>query len=184
MITTAKIRPSVRTYSSFQKANHWTLALLCFLEFPTAVGLQRAHLGHAFGIKASSWDRFLAVSHEWAGWLILILGTLLLLSRVFQGAPPLPPGMRLWQRLLAYTSHTAIYLGLIGLVASGATAMYFSGTLSFVHVTLAKVGIGLISLHVAAALWHQLFRGDGLLKRLLPGRRRVTQIPTSRRKLQ
>jgi len=184
MITKTKIRPSDQTYSSFQKASHWMLALLCFFEFPTAVGLQRSHLGHPFGIKASTWDRFLAGSHEWAGWLILILGTFLFVSRFFHGAPPLPSGMRLWQRLLAYTSHAAIYLGLFGLVASGATAMYFSGRFSFVHVTLAKVGIGLISLHVAAVLWHQLFRGDDLLKRLLPSRKCAPDIRPNRGKLQ
>jgi len=163
-----------RTYSSLQKASHWGLALLCVLEFPTAAGIQRAHLGHAFGIKASGWDSFMAVGHEWGGWLILILALLLLFGRLFQGAPRLPPGMRFWQRALAHAAHAAIYFGLLALVASGAVAMYLSGRLAFVHIALSKAGVGLISLHLVGVLWHQTIRRDDLLERLMPARRQAS----------
>ena len=163
-----------RAYSSLQKAIHWGLVLLCVLEFPTAAGIQRAHLGHAFGIKASGWDSFMAVGHEWGGWLILILALLLLFGRLFHGAPRLPPGMRFWQRALAYSAHAAIYIGLLALVASGAAAMYLSGRFAFAHIALSKAGVGLISLHLVAVFWHQTIRRDELLERLMPARRQVS----------
>jgi cytochrome b561 len=166
-------RPN-RGYSPLQKASHWGLALLCVAEFPTAGGIQRGHLGHAFGIKPSTIDSLLATAHEWAGWLILVLGALLLFSRVFHGAPKLPHGMRFWQRALAYMGHSTIYLGLFALVASGAAAMYLSGRLAFVHIALSQIGVALISLHLVAVFWHQLVRRDDLLERLMPARRQIS----------
>jgi cytochrome b561 len=161
-----------RSHSSLQKGSHWGLALLCLVEFPTAEAIQRGHLGHTFGIRPSTIDSLLATTHEWTGWLILVLVTLLLASRVLEGAPRLPDGMKPWQRLLAYAAHAAIYLGLFALVASGAAAMYFSGRLAFIHIVLSQIGVALIALHVVAALWHQLVRRDDLLERLMPARRR------------
>ncbi|WP_431192349.1 cytochrome b [Rhodopirellula bahusiensis] len=158
-------------YSTLQMASHWALAVLCVVEFPTAFAIVRAHLGHAFGIKASPFDLFLANIHEWAGWAILLLTVLLLLDRFVRGAPKLPSGMSLWQRTIAHGAHAAIYLCLFALVASGAVAMYLSAKLALFHITLTKVGIGLISLHLAGVVWHQLVRRDGLLKRLMPTRR-------------
>lgn len=160
---------ATQEYSLLQKSCHWAIALLCVAEFPTAAGIQRGHLGHVFGIKAPALDLLLAVAHEWSGWLILTLTGVLIISRFVRGAPRLPHGMQLWQRWAAYTSHAAIYLGLLALVASGAGAMYLNGRLAFLHIALAKLGIGLVAIHAAAALWHQLIRRDRLLERMLPG---------------
>ena len=172
-----------RGYSPLQKASHWGLALLCVAEFPTAGGIRRGHLGHAFGIKPSTIDSLLATAHEWAGWLILVLGALLLFSRVFQGAPKLPHGMRFWQRALAHVGHSAIYLGLFALVASGVAAMYLSGRFAFIHIGLSTIGVALIALHVAAVLWHQLLRRDELLERLMPARGRGREIDHAEERL-
>ena len=159
-------------YSAVQKASHWALALLCLLEFPTAWSIQRAHLGHAFGLKPPPTDRILALSHEWLGWLILLLGGLLLAWRLINGAPSLPAGMKQWQRAIAHTSHCAIYLALPALVGSGFVAMYGNARLAYVHIALTKAGIALIALHVTAVIWHQYIRRDGLLMQMLPRRRR------------
>lgn len=130
-------------------------------------------MGHMFGIKPRVMDLLQAAVHEWSGWLIFVLVAALLVSRILRGAPRLPDGMQLWQRWAAYTSHAAIYLGLLSLVASGAWAMYLNGRFAFAHIALAKIGIGLVAIHAAAALWHQLIRRDGLLERMLPGESRT-----------
>jgi cytochrome b561 len=155
-------------YSWLQKASHWGIAILCVLEFPTAWSIQKAHLGHAFGIRPPTSDQILAITHEWAGWLILLLGGVLLWSRLLQGAPRLPIGMKFWQRALACAAHSAIYLAIVALVASGIAAMYVDARLAYIHIALTKIGIGLILLHVTAAVWHQLIRRDHLLARMLP----------------
>jgi cytochrome b561 len=156
-------------YSSLQRISHWTIGLLCVVEFPTARGIQRAHLGHAFGIKPPLLDAVFATAHQWAGWAILALTALLIASRMRSGTPALPSGMQAWQRWLAHATHTAIYLGLFALVGSGA-AMYLDGRYAFLHAPLARIGVGLIALHIAAAAWHQLIRRDDILDRMLPGR--------------
>ena len=163
---------SVQYYSPLQKFSHWLIAILWVLEFPTAEGIRKSHAGHAFGVKAPPLDQLSAAVHEWGGWLILGLGILLVLSRVVRGTPRLPADMRPWQRLFAHSAHVAIYLGLIALVASGVAAMYVSGRYAVLHITLANVGIGLIAIHVAAALWHQFIRRDQLLEGMLPWRKR------------
>jgi cytochrome b561 len=114
----------------------------------------------------------MAIGHEWAGWFILGLATLMLAMRFLRGAPKLPSDMRNWQRLLAHANHVALYLGAIALVGSGIAAMYLSGRFVFVHIVLTKVGVALVSLHLVAVLWHQLFRRDDLLERLMPSARR------------
>ena len=162
----------VQYYSTLQKISHWIIVILCVLEFPTAEGIRKSHAGHAFGVKAPLLDQLGATVHEWGGWLILGLGILLVLSRFVRGTPRLPSDMRLWQRLFAHSAHVAIYLGLIALVASGVAAMYVSGRYAFLHITLAKAAIGLIAIHVAAALWHHFIRRDHLLEGMLPSRKR------------
>jgi cytochrome b561 len=162
----------VQYYSTRQKISHWIIVILCVLEFPTAEGIRKSHAGHAFGVKAPLLDQLGAAVHEWGGWLILALVAVLIVSRFVVGAPRLPSGMRSWQRLFAHFVHTAIYLGLVALVASGVVAMYVSGRYAFLHILLAKAGIGLISVHVAAALWHQFIRRDHLLTAMLPSRKR------------
>jgi cytochrome b561 len=170
----------IQDYSVLQKSSHWAIAVLCVLEFPTAVGIQRSHLGHVFGIKTPVTDMLRAAAHEWGGWLILALVIALLVSRVLRGAPSLPHGMRLWQRWAAHGAHAAIYLGLIALVASGAAAMHLDGRFAFLHIALAKIGVGLIAIHVAAALWHQGIRRDDLIERMLPASGRVPTEPRYR----
>lgn len=158
---------SIASYSNVQKAIHWGVAVLCVAEFPTAAGIQKRHLGHVFGIKAPTVDLVRAATHEWAGYLVFGLTVLLLLCRTIEGAPPLPAGMRPWERWAAHVAHAAIYLGLFVLVVSGMAAMYVDGRFVFVHMTLTNLGIGLIAIHVAAALWHQFIRRDHLLDRML-----------------
>lgn len=162
----------VQYYSKLQKISHWIIVILCIPEFPTAEGIRKSHVGHAFGVKAPPFDQLRAAVHEWGGWLILGFVAVLIVSRFVLGAPPLPSGMRPWQRLFAQFVHVAIYLGLVALVASGVAAMYVSGRYAFLHILLARAGIGLIAVHVLATLWHQFIRRDHLLEGILPSRKR------------
>jgi superoxide oxidase len=52
----------------------------------------------------------------------------------------------------------------------GSTTRADVGTAYQVHVSLAWIIIGLISLHVAAALFHHVFLKEDVLQRMLPGR--------------
>lgn len=159
-----------QSYSLTQILLHWTIVGLCVIEFNSAEAIRRAHMGHVFGIPGTALDQTLAVAHEWGGWLLLFLVLLLIATRIVYGVPTLPSGMRAWQRWLAKGAHSAIYVALVALVASGATALYDGGQFATLHVTLTKVGIALIVIHAFAVMWHQIVRRDQLFWRMWPWR--------------
>ncbi len=165
--------PSPSTYSVVQKFAHWMIVILCVAEFPTASAIRRTHHVNPFGIKPESVDLFLHKVHAWSGWAILLLAIVLLLLRIVRGAPELPPGMTRLQRRLARFGHVALYGTILILVVTGTVAAYFSARyFSPLHVTFTYIGIGLVLVHAAAALWHQFVRRDNLLVRMLPNRTR------------
>ena len=164
---------SPSNYSAVQKLAHWTIVVLCVAEFPTAGAIRRTHHVNPFGIKPESVDLLLHKVHAWSGWAILLLAIVLLALRVFRGAPELPQGMTRLERGLARLSHVALYSAILILVITGTVAAYVSARyFSPLHIAFTYIGIGLVLVHAAAALWHQFVRRDDLLSRMLPNRRR------------
>lgn len=163
---TWKLR-TASNYSLMQKAAHWAILALCVVQFPTASAIQRTHVVNPFGIKPSQLDLLFHKIHAWSGWTILLLAIALLALRVFHGVPKLPSAMSVWQRWLAHATHIGLYCGILALTVTGTGTMYFSRAFGPYHVTLTKIGIWLVALHVAAALWHQFMLRDGLLKRMM-----------------
>ena len=105
--------------------------------------------------------------------------------------PPLPAGLPAWERAAARVTHALFYLlllvqPLIGFLQSNAAnfpvvawgvlplpALIGSDealgeTLILVHENVARVLLGLIVLHVAAALRHHFLLKDDVLRRMLP----------------
>ena len=163
--------PTKYSYSLAQQVAHWAILGLCILQFPTASAIQRTHAVGPFGLKPAPFDLFLHKVHAWSGWTILLLATILLGLRLVRGAPLLPSAMAAWQRWTAHATRVCLYLGILALAVTGTGTMYLSQSFAWVHIFLTKVGIGLVALHAAAALWHQFMLRDGLLWRMLPSLR-------------
>ncbi|RZJ55958.1 MAG: cytochrome b [Acidovorax sp.] len=133
--------------------------------------------------------------HKWAGVTILVLSVLRLLWRLTHRPPALPAAvdnaMPRWQKLAHHGTHHLLYLlffavPLIGWAYSSAAGfpIVFLGLWQlpdFVpvskelaeaikpwHQYTAFAMAGLVLLHVAAALKHQIIDRDGLLQRMLP----------------
>ena len=165
-------------------ALHWLLALLLIAAL--AIG--------TFALKTvpnSSPDKIDALRvHMIAGGLILLLTLLRLAVRLKTAHPaPASTGYALLDRL-APATHWALY-GLVLLMAGSGVAMsvlaglpgiVFGGVGSLpvnfdalppraVHGIVAKLLMLAIALHIAAALYHQFVRRDGLLARMGFGRR-------------
>jgi cytochrome b561 len=127
-----------------------------------------------------------------AGGMTILLLMLIRLTVRWRTAKP-PPAMignPALERLAPFV-HYGFYLLVIGMVASGYTTGILAGLNrsvfqesgealpadisvypSFVaHGLLAAILAGFIALHVAAALYHQFVRRDGLLRRMWFGRR-------------
>ncbi len=178
-----RIRNTNTQWGTIQQAFHWivVVAVLCQL----AVGFIFADLSPQSLLRAS-----LFPIHTSLGLSILGLMLARLLWRGANPVPALPDTLRPWQKRLARANHGLLYLLLIGLPmggyllvsAHGHSIPFFGhelppvipenkplqGTALFLHVTGAFILIGLVALHVAAALRHEWLLKDGVLRRMAP----------------
>ena len=168
---------------------HWVLALAILGAF--AMGLYLDDLPFSpTKLKLINW-------HKWAGVTILALSLLRLLWRLTHRPPALPDrierAMPGWQRAAYHGTHHLMYLlffavPLLGWAyssAKGYPIVWFgvlplpdlvspnpalADALKPLHALAAFGLIGLVALHVAAALKHQFVDRDGLIDRMRPGR--------------
>ncbi|HMO49141.1 MAG TPA: cytochrome b [Rubrivivax sp.] len=178
-------------YDNVAVALHWVLALMITGSF--FVGLYMADL--PFSVQRVKLFNY----HKWAGMTILALTLLRLVWRLSHAALPEVPGPR-WQQRAAKATHAAIYLlvfaiALVGWAYSSAAGMQvvvygvlpmpnllpvnpeLADAVKPWHGRLAFMLAALVLLHVAAALKHQFIDRDGLMRRILPGRRRDLPLP-------
>lgn len=172
-------------YTQVAKALHWLIALLIISEI--AGGLIMTSL--PFSDTKFTIYQF----HKSFGLTILTLSLFRLYWRLTH-RPPAPVRMPPWQERLAKVTHVAFYALMIGIPLAGwlmvsasttgiPTKLFFvipvphlpvpvsEGSEHFfeeVHEILAKAAIGLIVLHIAAALKHQFKDRDRTLVRMLP----------------
>lgn len=166
---------------------HWTMAALILGLI--LVGLTMGD----YPIKY----KFLAYNlHKSFGLTVLLLSVARVYWRLTHKAPPLPDGMKGWEKLAAHGTHLLLYGLMIGMPLSGwimvsADAKYptvfFSlfevpqfplpaaydthathETFEGVHYYFAMGTLGLLTLHVGAALKHHFINRDAVLRRMLP----------------
>lgn len=97
--------------------------------------------------------------------------------------PALPADQPEWQKLMARAVHIALYLVVLLLAASGIATLILSDALPaiiagttlpdfetvlprLVHGVASKLMLGLLAVHIGAALYHQFIRRDHLLARM------------------
>ncbi|GAO98285.1 hypothetical protein Cva_00934 [Caedimonas varicaedens] len=164
---------------------HWVIALMVVTLLTVGLIMTGMEPG------AEKWKLY--GLHKATGMTVLALVILRLFWRVFNPVPALPKGLSQWQMIAAYANIYFLYLllfcmplsGFIMSVFGGHDIDYFGlvtikavtqgqtplGILSHaVHITLAYVIIGVVSLHVAAALYHQFYLKNNLLRRMITGK--------------
>jgi len=181
-------------YSRVAIILHWMIALLIIslLVFGTLM------------TNPETPNRFVLYQwHKTGGIMVLLLSVLRLIWRLTHKAPPLPQGMKSWERLAAKGSHTGFYVLMIGMPLLGWAMVSASplgiptklfGSIPWPHIPFlanlevkepiakkltqahhlgGKLMIGLIVLHIGAALKHHFVNKDNVLARMLPflGRR-------------
>lgn len=170
---------------------HWVIALGILLQI--IMGLAMMHLAIPILLKFKLYQL-----HKSIGITVLFAVVLRLLWRLTHRPPALPADTAQWQRKLADGTHITLYVFMFALPLTGwalvsvspyniPTVLYglipwpdlpvFSSianktaadaVMSFIHTRLSFVLMALLSLHIAAALYHQFFRRDHLLRRMLP----------------
>ncbi len=179
-----------RRYSGIAIALHWVLALALVVIF--SVGLYMADLPFSPArLKLFNY-------HKWAGITILLLSILRLVWRFTHRPPALPQTVTLsmpdWQMKAYHATHYLMYalffiVPLVGWAYSSAAGfpIVLFGVLPLPDFVVADKALselikpwheisafalaGLVVLHVAAAIKHHFIDKDGLLQRMLPGKR-------------
>jgi len=164
---------------------HWVIVALLVVQVP---------LGKVAHELPVGLERLVMMSrHKSVGITILALALLRIAWRWIDRPPP-PPPMPRWQEIAARLNHWALYALLIALPLTGwltssaaARPVSWFGLVQLpdfvapdegleeafeeAHEWLVNALLVLVLVHVAAALKHQFFDRDGLLLRMLPGRR-------------
>lgn len=171
---------SVR-YSHPAVVLHWLVALLIFVTFPLGIYMHELPL---------SPDKLRLYSyHKWIGITVLMLVGLRIVWRATHRPPPLPPGIAAWQRGASHAVHGLLYILMITIPLSGwlmSSAKGFQTVwfgvlplpdlvgksrelgeiLEEVHEALNFTLLGLVILHVVAALKHHFIERQPFLQRM------------------
>jgi cytochrome b561 len=174
----------VSTYTGTAKTLHWLIVVLLTVQF--VVAWTMPHIGR------NTQPETLINLHFTLGIVILFFACLRLLWRLSHAEPAPEAGVPPWQTMTATIVHWLLYLLLFvtpvlgwanaswrgfpiitfglewpKLLATRAPGWAWTGD---VHALLANYAmLGLVALHVVAALYHWLARRDRVLQRMLPG---------------
>jgi cytochrome b561 len=183
MSSVAGERTGVQGYSGFARFMHWTVAACVLVMIPIGFLMN--------AVEAGALQNVLYTIHRSLGVSVLFLMLIRLGYRLIHGAPPPEPTINALQRVVSHLVHLALYAliiaqALIGWVATsayGAAISFFglftvpplvakdqtlSEPLFQVHMLIAFTIIGLLAMHIGAALYHHFIRKDGVLQRMLP----------------
>lgn len=183
------------------KVLHWVMAAGIAAMFVCGIAMVR-FLGNDIGLKFAVYQ-----FHKSLGFMLLCLAVLRLVWRITSADRPEPVDpIKPFERRLADLVHMGLYASLIvqpliGWAAASASPLNIP-TVIFGLFTLPRLGhanpglellfntahglvafvlLGLLTLHIAAALWHHFIRRDKTLLRMLPRSRRGAGVTSDRR---
>ena len=165
---------------------HWTgaalvLFLIAYGWWMTHMPERAARIGHYH-------------LHSIVGTYFILLLALRFVWRAIDPAPPLPPGTKPWERRSAHAGHIALYVLMIGVVATGwilwsafprrmpieilgievpylfaEPNAAISRRVEGPHKLLSYLLLAVIVVHVGAALRHHFIKRNNILRRMLIG---------------
>ena len=168
------------TYQTSQKIIHWVMALLIMLDLFVA---------QKFGGEMTLADRLESRSdHATLGTIVIILFLLRIILRLRHGGVAANTSSPAWQNKAASLAHLGLYILMATLMITGVlSAMSATSNISvfgleinqgntdnadflsirFYHELATQLIIGLISIHILAALYHHFIQKDGVLLKML-----------------
>lgn len=174
-------------YSGLARGFHWLTVAAVFVMVP--LGLTMSYRGNTLDV----WDdttNTLYSSHKLIGFLLLWLIALRLSYRFIHGAPSDEPSLERWHKACSHLVHWSLYalllivpvlgwtgaslfpaleiFGLFNLPALTAPNEDMAKRVLDIHGKLAIFMALLISVHIAAAIYHALIRKDGVFRRMWP----------------
>jgi cytochrome b561 len=177
------LRNTESSYGLVSQVFHWLIVVLILFQYTWAWRIDQAE-----GIRVRL---ELVTQHKTIGMLVLILAVARLGWRLINRCPTLPATMARWERQAAHAGHAMLYALIVAVPLSGwlyssaaGLGEYWWGPFSFpgligsserleeifglIHQVLA-IGLGVLAvIHALAALRHHFFKGDDVLRRMLP----------------
>ncbi|MDX8378674.1 MAG: cytochrome b [Gallionella sp.] len=171
-------------YIKSVKLVHWSMALLVITSI-TAVEFMDSFPKGTLRHEDMNW-------HYQAGLCVLILIFVRIALRLRHTPPPISPPLEKWASQVSALTHLSLYglmlvlpiMGILTKQSKGDEVNFFGHllpiildedrglpyalTIKTVHMYLGDILIGLVMVHVAAALFHHVIRGDNTLNRMLP----------------
>lgn len=154
-------------YRASQITLHWIIAALVLFQLLFGGAMENAVRAARRGEPLTGGEALGANLHIWVGFAVLGLVLVRILLRLRHGAPALPEATGAVIGFLGRASHFLFYVLLVLAPVSGIVAYYFVPEAGNAHRLFKPAFVLLIALHVAASLWHQFIRRDGLLLRMI-----------------
>lgn len=176
----------VRRYSKVAIVLHWTIALMILGLIAFGVLMTQEWMPNRFELY--QW-------HKSFGITVLILSLFRLAWRLSHKPPPLPDNLPPWQKYASHATHGMFYGLMVGMPLLGwamvsaselpiptvlfgliplpnmpgvAEGQALADRFRWLHEIGAKLFIGLLFLHIGAALKHHFMDRDPVLSRMLP----------------
>ncbi|MDR2196192.1 MAG: cytochrome b [Gallionellaceae bacterium] len=170
-------------YSAPRRLLHWIVAVLLI------AGLVAVE-SHEIFPKENPLRGGLVSLHFQVGLLVFLLVWPRLALALSGSKPPVNPPLVPWQATLSTLTHVLLYAAMVVMPVLGLLAVQMNGnpvtllgwelpaftgvdkdlsrTIRGIHETIGNVVIGLLVLHIAAAVWHHRFLKDDTMVRMLP----------------
>lgn len=152
-------RTCAQRYDRVARTLHWVTVALFAWQFASRLWWRSLPEGAPLAFH-------LAGLHTIGGLAVFALAAARLAWRLRHPPPPWPESMTRWHRRAAYSVHMLLYLMMLSLPILGLIAVR-QPVIAALHGLLAWASLGLIALHVGAALWHHWALRDKVLQRML-----------------
>jgi cytochrome b561 len=158
-------------FNPLQIALHWATALLVISIWVLHDGMVNTWRALRNGQTPDATDALIAQYHVWGGMAVLVFALWRLYLRFARGVPEAPPSENAFLKFIASATHVLLYGLLLYLPITGILGYYLGVDEANELHELAKLPvILLVTLHVAAALYHHFILKTDVLLRMFRSR--------------
>ena len=181
---TDPLRDGPRSYGLVSRVNHWSVALVMLGMLASGLVLEYAPLARETTGAIMGWHKAIGVT-------VLLYGAWRVAWRLYERFPAATVAMPAWQERAAKAVHVLLLVAIVAMPLSGilmtlyhdrsidvfglviparGSVEWLAESAEAVHEITAKLLLGLLALHVGAAIKHHVVDRDATLRRMLVGR--------------